>query len=321
MRNMTVVRLLMKTVLAIAAVAAVTLVNVDRVWVAPLLAQDRVATLITQVRTALGGEQKLAAVKAMSAEGSSRRVIGARTVESDVTLLLVRPDKLRRSEESRLLGSASERISTFDGTQAWEETVSAAGVGGGHGGWDHGGFSHGSAGSGATGDHGGWDHGQEFDHHDRAESTGADGPLTPEQLNLARIRRMKMELQRWTIAFLAGSNQPFTDAGRAESPDGPADVLETGDEAGRAVRYFIDPASHMPLMVQYQEVVRSQAPASPPKTATVAMHLSGYKKVDGVMLPHQIDISIDGHASQAWTIDTFKVNPKVKANAFQKPAK
>ena len=51
------------------------------------------------------------------------------------------------------------------------------------------------------------------------------------------------------------------------------------------------------------------------------MHLSGYRKVDGVMLPHQIDISIDGRASEAWTIDTFKLNPKVKANAFQKPAK
>jgi hypothetical protein len=311
----------MRTVLAIAAVAAVTLVNVDRMWVAPLLAQDRAATLLTQVRVALGGEQKLAAVKAISAEGPSRRAVGARSVDSNVALLLVRPDKLRRSEESRLLGATTERISTFDGTQAWDETAGGAGVGGGHGGFDHGGggFTHGAA--GASADHGGWDHGQEFDHHDQADSAGADGPLTPEQLNMARLRRMKMELQRWTIAFLADSNPPFTDAGRAESPDGPADVLETKDEAGRAVRYFIDPASHMPLMVQYQEVVRSQAPAAQPRTSTVAMHLSAYKKVDGVMLPHQIDISIDGHASEAWTIDTFKINPKVKGNAFQKPAK
>jgi hypothetical protein len=335
----------MNTKLAVAAAVAVaTVVNLDRVWIAPLLAQDRAATLLTQVRTALGGEQKLAAVKAISAEGPSRRAMGARSVEGSVTLLLVRPDKLRRSEESRLLGSATERISTFDGTQAWDETVSAAGVGAGHGGFDHsGGFDHGSAGSGATGDHGGWDHGQEFGHHDQTESGGADGPLTPEQVNAARVRRMKMELQRWTIALLADSSQPFTDAGRAESPDGPADVLETKDEAGRAVRYFIDPASHMPLMVQYQEV-RPQAAASAaaglhndsdavrrrvedlraqgaPKTATVAMHLAGYKKVDGVLLPHQIDISIDGRASEAWTIDAFKINPKVKANAFQRPTR
>ena len=138
---------------------------------------------------------------------------------------------------------------------------------------------------------------------------------------MARLRRMKMALQRWTIAFLAESNQPFTDAGRADSPDGPADVLDTKDEAGRAVRWFIDPASHMPLMVQYQEVRAQALTASGPRTSTVAMHLSGYKKVDGVMLPHQIDVSIDGKASEAWTIDTFKINPKVKTSAFQKAAK
>ena len=137
---------------------------------------------------------------------------------------------------------------------------------------------------------------------------------------------------------------PFTDAGRAESPDGPADVLETKDEAGRTVRYFIDPVSHMPLMVQYQEV-RSQASAIPAapvtqnqgdaarrrvedmrapgglKTTTVAMHLADYKKIDGVMWPHQINISINGQASESWTIDTFKINPKVKANAFRKSTK
>jgi hypothetical protein len=178
----------------------------------------------------------------------------------------------------------------------------------------------------------------------QAESRGSGGVLTEEQMNAARVRRMKMELQRWTIAFLADSGQPFTDAGRAESPDGPADVLETRDQADRAVRYFIDPASHMPLMVQYQEV-RPQAMAAPaapggqsdaeaarrrveemraqgaPRTATVAMHLADYKKVDGVMLPHQIDISVNGQASEAITIDKFKINPTVKADVFQKKAK
>ena len=307
----------MKTVLAIVVVVA-TLVNVDRLWVAPLVAQDRVATLMNQVRTALGGEQKLAAVKAISAEGLSRRALGTRSVESSVTLLLVRPDKLRRSEESAMFGATTERISTFDGAQAWDETVNAARVGGGGGGGhDHG--AGGFAGAFAGADH---DHADGFEGRGSAESAGPGGVLTAEQINAARIRRMKMALQRWTIALLADSNQPFSDAGRADSPDGPADVLETKDEAGRAVRYFIDPASHMPLMVHYQEVrAQALAESGTPRTSTVAMHLSGYAKVDGVMLPHQIDISIDGRASEAWAIDTFKINPKVKAGAFQKPAK
>ena len=310
----------MKTILAVAAtVAVVMLVHVDRISVAPLLAQDRVAAVLTQVRTALGGEQKLAAVKSMSAEGSFRRAMGSRSVEGNIALLLVRPDKLRRSEESRMFGSSSEHISTFDGAQAWDETVNAARVGGGGGGGDHDHGAGGFAGAFTGADH---NHADGFQGRGSAESAGPGGVLTEEQMNAARIRRMKMDLQRWTIAFLADSNQPFTDAGRAESPDGPADVLETTDEAGRAVRYFIDPASHLPLMVQYQEVRAQAMPAQgSPRTTTVALHLSAYKKVDGVMMPHQIDTSVNGQASEAWTIDTFKINPKVKANAFQKPTK
>ena len=310
----------MKTILAVAAtVAVVMLVHVDRISVAPLLAQDRVAAVLTQVRTALGGEQKLAAVKSMSAEGSFRRAMGSRSVEGTIALLLVRPDKLRRSEESKMFGSSSEHISTFDGAQAWDETVNAARVGGGGGGGDHDHGAGGFAGAFTGADH---NHADGFQGRGSAESAGPGGVLTEDQMNAARIRRMKMDLQRWTIAFLADSNQPFTDAGRAESPDGPADVLETTDEAGRAVRYFIDPASHLPLMVQYQEVRAQAMPAQgSPRTTTVALHLSAYKKVDGVMMPHQIDTSVNGQASEAWTIDTFKINPKVKANAFQKPTK
>jgi hypothetical protein len=51
------------------------------------------------------------------------------------------------------------------------------------------------------------------------------------------------------------------------------------------------------------------------------MHLADYKKVDGVMVPHQIDISINGQASEVWTIENVKINPNVKANTFQKKAK
>ena len=307
----------MKTLLTLATAAVMTLAAVER---APIAADDRAAVVLTQVRTALGGEQKLTAVKAISADATFRRAVGTRTSEGSISLLIVRPDKLRRSEESKFLGTTAERIATFDGSQAWEETVNAARVGGGGGGFDHGGggggFDHSyQAGGAAGGDH---NHDADQFRHD-AEPGGQGGALTLEQVNAARVRRMKMELQRWTVALLSDSNQPFTDAGQAHSPDGPADVLETKDEAGRPVRYFIDPASHMPLMVQYQEVRPQAMPAKgAPAVSTTAMHLSDYKKVDGVLLPHQIDISIDGRASESWTIEKFKINPTVKADVFKK---
>ena len=106
------------------------------------------------------------------------------------------------------------------------------------------------------------------------------------------------------------------------------------------MRLFIDQATHLPLMVQYQDpkpmIMMRAAPvrawswprrtrrasagagawswrrrrsaaddarendaearskrcaSTPPQMGTYAMHLADYKKVDGVMLPHKIDIS------------------------------
>ena len=60
---------------------------------------------------------------------------------------------------------------------------------------------------------------------------------------------------------------------------------------------------------------------NPPKPSTFAMHLTDYKKVDGIMLPHKIDIAIDGQPNEEWTIEKYKVNPTVKADVWVQPKK
>ena len=57
---------------------------------------------------------------------------------------------------------------------------------------------------------------------------------------------------------------------------------------------------------------------NPPPLGTYAIHLSDFKKVDGVMLPHKIDISLDGEPNEEWTVEKFRVNPTVKADVWEK---
>ena len=332
-------------VIVIAAVVLANSVDLPNTPLALLVAQDRIADVVGQVKKALGGD-KLAAVKAIRAEGPFRRSMGQRDMEGTILLTIVRPDKLRRSEEMTMGGAVGgptvERVSAFNGTEAWDDVQNRGGMGGGMRMEIRNGPPPGAAGPGGS-------------------------PLTPEQIEQQRLRRMKMELQRWTVALFADSAQPFTDAGVAESPDGKADVLETKDEAGRAVRLFVDQQTHLPLMVQYQEVrprmmmmggpgrrersaganpgatgatgaagAESGAPQrpseeemrqrmeemrkqGPPPPSAFAMHLSDYKKVDGVMLPHKIEISIEGQPNEEWTIEKYKVNPSIKADEFAKP--
>ncbi len=370
--------------LLIATVAVVMLASsfsVDRLVPTPLQAADRVADILASTRKALGGD-KLTAVKSLSAQGPFRRSMGQRDMEGTITLLVVRPDKYRRSEEMTMGGMVNgptiERISVFNGTDAWDDVQNNGAVGGPGGGGFRMEIRGGPDGPGGPG------------------GGGRGGPgamLTPEQIAEQRTRRAKVELQRWTIALLADTTAEWVDAGVAESPDGKADMLETKDEAGRPVRFFIDQATHMPLMVQYQEIrpqimiqgggrggrgpgaqgaagagtagatgagsgasrchgcrdrgCRRRVPRVPVREraagrgsvqrrkkcrsasrrcaairrspSTFAMHLGDYKKVDGVMLPHKIDISIDGQPNEEWTIEKYKINPTVKAAEFEKP--
>ena len=68
----------MKTLLTLATAAVMTLAAVERASVAPIAADDRAAVVLTQVRTALGGDQKLASVNAISADATFRRAVGVK---------------------------------------------------------------------------------------------------------------------------------------------------------------------------------------------------------------------------------------------------
>jgi hypothetical protein len=172
------------------------------------------------------------------------------------------------------------------------------------------------------------------------------GQMTEAQLNEARTRRMRVQMYRLTAALLADAGTEWVDAGIAESPEGKADIRETKEETGRTLRLFIDQDSKLPLMVQYQDpkpmvmVNGGRGPGAPgaparpseedmqkrveemrrnpPPLGTYAMHLSDFKKVDGIMLPHKIETSLDGEPNEEWTIEKFKVNPSVKAELWDK---
>jgi hypothetical protein len=331
----------MRSVITTAAlILAATFVRVDGISILPLAAQDRVAAVLAEAKKALGGEDKVAALKGLTAEGPFRRSMGGRDMEGVMTLTIVRPDKMRRVEEISMGGMVGgpmmERTSVLAGNIAWDDMANRGGMGGG--------MQIVMRGPGDGPGPGG---------------PGGAAPLTEEQLNEARVRRARVQLHRWMAALVAEGPQAWSDAGIAESPDGKADILETKEETGRVLRLFIDQATHLPLMVQYQDpkpmVMINGGPGrgpggpggpppgaggaggarpqltpeemqkrveemrkNPPALGTYAMHLGEYKKVDGVMLPHKIDISLDGQPNEEWTVEKYKVNPTIKADTWEK---
>jgi len=324
-------------VTTVAAVMLAATIQIDRISILPLAAQDRVAGVLAEAKKALGGEEKVAGLKGLTAEGPFRRSMGGRDMEGVMSLTIARPDKMRRVEEIAMGGMVGgpmiERTSVLAGNVAWDDTANRGGMGGGMRIEMRSGPGPGGGGPGGA------------------------APMTEEQLNEVRVRRARVQLHRWMAALVAEGPQPWTDAGIAESPDGKADILETKEETGRVLRLFIDQATHLPLMVQYQDpkpmVMIQGGPGgpgrgpggpgrggpggpppqmspeemqkraeemrrNPPALGTYAMHLGDYKKVDGVMLPHKIDISLDGQPNEEWTVEKYKVNPAIKADTWQK---
>jgi hypothetical protein len=327
----------MRRLISTAAVVMVaSLIQFESVSIMPMAAQDRVSSIIAGARKALGGEDKVAGLKTLTAEGPFRRSMGGRDMEGTVTVTLARPDKMHRLEEMAMGGMIGgptiERTMVLNGTTAWEDTQNRGGMGGG--------MRIMMAGPGQG-------------------PGGTSGP-TPEQMNEARVRRMRVQMQRLTAALLADAGTQWVDAGTAESPEGKADILETKEETGRTLRLFIDQNSKLPLMVQYQDpkpmVMINGGPGrgpggpggpppppgapgdgprpqmtpeemqkrmeemrrNPPQLGTYALHLSDFKKVDGIMLPHKIDTSLDGEPNEEWTIEKYKVNSTIKADLWDK---
>jgi hypothetical protein len=288
--------------------------------------QDRVAGIISAARKALGGEEKITGLKTLTAEGPFRRSMGGRDMEGTLIVTLGRPDKMHRLEEMQMGGMVGgptiERTMALNGGTSWEDTQNRGGMGGGM----------------------------------RIMMQTGGGPgagqMTPEQLNEARTRRMRVQMNRLTAALLADAGTEWVDAGIAESPDGKADILECKEETGRTLRLFIGQDTKLPLMVQYQDpkpMVMMAGPRgpggpppppggpdrpqmtpeemqkrveemrrNPPPLGTYALHLSDFKRVDGIVLPHKIETSLDGEPNEEWTIEKFKVNPSLKADLWEK---
>jgi len=72
-------------------------------------AQDAVKgqAVLADARKAIGGEDRLRAVKTLQATGTFRRSAGNNSLEGDVEILIEVPDKLRRNESTGFAGGFS----------------------------------------------------------------------------------------------------------------------------------------------------------------------------------------------------------------------
>ena len=276
---------------------------------AAVVAQDasKGAALLAEARRALGGEEKLRAIRALDVRGDFERAAGQISLAGELQVRLELPDKLRRDEELRLPGGgvAVARTEVLNGSTVWEDVS--------------GGTLIARLGRGA-----------------RAGGPGGGrAAIDPAQLEEAQRRARQIELSRLLLAWLLTVDGEASWIATAESPDGKADVIEIKPANGPVTRLFLDQTTHMPLMITWQGVApqliararagpggdtptRGLPPQGAQQQATLQMTLGDYKTVDGVKLPHLITRGVNDMTIEEWTIDSYRVNPSFKPDVFTK---
>jgi hypothetical protein len=279
--------------------------------------ETKTAALLAKLRQAIGGEDKLAAVKRLTLEADMRRVLQGEgsqpgpDMSGDIRIDIGGPSQyLFVDSFSPMPGLPPISIgSAIDGEAQWSEPLSAP--------------------FGPV----------------MIRIAGSD----PAQLR----GRLEKDLTRLSIALLAGSGVPgveFRYGGVAKSDDGNAEVLEVKGPGGFEGSLYLDERTARPLMLVYQEAARQMTmrregpgahraasghteiagPGSDGHGVTPGVHegtpgmkearmfFSEYKTANGISFPHSITLKVQDGQAEEWTVQKVKVNPVFGADHFKK---
>jgi hypothetical protein len=271
--------------------------------------------VLTELRAALGGEEKLSAVKTVAIEGQvTRPSPNGTSMASDFELAFELPDKYMKSDVfANLGGTQLKRRTGFNGAEVFEEMDAPPGMMGGN-------------------------------MHVMRMGPGAmpGGQATPEQLERQRAQILtisRREFARLALGMFGSSFSPlpleFKYAGQAESSDGKADILEVQGADGFTAKLFVDGKSHLPLMLTWMDkepLTMTMRPGGPGAAEMAEqmkqaeanrrivehrMFYADYKAVEGVKLPTRIQRMMEGLPTEELALEKIKVNGKIDPNKFK----
>jgi hypothetical protein len=316
--------------------------------------------VLTDMKAALGGADKVAAVKTLTAVGRTLRTNQAgTTTENEFELAMELPDKyMMRSVLANMGNMSIYRNAGFNGDGLINLVDQPPSLGGGGGGMQ---IRTMSGGGGAM-------------------IGGPGGAPTPEQkaqMDRTLVLNSKRDFARLTLGMFGTSYAAFpvefTYGGEAEAADGKAHVIDVKGAEDFTARLFVDTKSNLPLMLSWmalepiapQTITRGGGPGGagapqvmtsgggttftsggaqgggkPPteeemkkmmddaaakrkeaeanrKMVEYRVYYSNFRAVNGLKLPHTMQRSIDGKATEEMTFESIKVNPKIDSKKFE----
>ena len=267
---------------------------------------DRAAKVLADARTALGGEQKIAAVKNFTSTGRTRRVQGDNLVPIEFEVAVELPDKYVRRDEV----PAQESDPTTNGFNG-EALVQSP----------------------------------PMTPPEPRPGMPAPPPGQFEAMLKQRVVTTKQDFARLMLGMFATSYSgyplTFKYIGQAEAPQGKADVLEATGAGNFVIRFFVHSETHLPVMVSWQPPARrapaaalrphARHPAPPPHPPhpqhpqhpqraappEFRLYFADYRDVDGLKLPFRLRRASGTDTTEETTFDRFRINTKIDPRKFE----
>ena len=299
---------------------------------------ERAAKVLADARTALGGAEKLDAVKSFTTTGRTRRVQGENLVPIEFEVVVELPDKYLRKDE--IPAQESDPTTTGFNAETLLQIPPPAPP-------------------------------------EPRPGMPAPPPGMFENLLKQRLVTAKQDFARLMLGLFATSFKAypltFKYIGQAEAPQGKAHVLEASGDANFKMRFFVDMETHLPIMVSWTAPARPAAPSpgmrtpaptegrpagrgapgapsSPGATAPASaapapgaatagkpaapsaaasatgdkpsapeqrLYFSDYRDVDGIKLPFRLRRGVGTSTTEETTFDRFRINQKIDPRRFE----
>jgi hypothetical protein len=248
---------------------------------APLSQTPDAAQVLSSARQALGGEQKLSAVRTFTATGRTRQVRGNNLVPFEFEINCELPDKFVRKDEI----PAQDTDPTTRGFSG-DTLIQVPPPGAGRGGPRAGGPPPGGG-------------------------RGPGGPVPP-------IIAVKQDFARLMLGMFAASFPTFPltfkYAALGEAPEGKADILDVSGPANVAMRFVVQRDTHLPVMLMWTAPAPGQ-----PAPAEQRLYFADYRDVDGLKLPFRVRRAVGAETIEETTFDRFRINTKIDPRKFEPP--
>jgi hypothetical protein len=162
-----------------------------------------------------------------------------------------------------------------------------------------------------------------------------------------RLNTLRQDFARLLLGMFAGTTTAypvtFSYAGKAEAPQGKADVLDVKGPAGPgalAARLFVNADTHLPIMISWTPSPQGQRAASAPRGREGAppsrgdappaaagqgqpsppetrLYFGEYKEVSGLQLPFRLRRAVGADTVEETTFDGYKINTKIDPRKFE----